>query len=268
MVSTPIGNLKDITLRALEVLKSVDIIACEDTRVTKKLLSAYSINTSLLSYHEHNATKKTPKLLSLLKEGKSIALVSDAGTPLIADPGYRLVQNVLEAGHKTFPIPGASSILAALVGSGHATDQFYFAGFLPQKEKARQELLDLLKPLPITLIFLEAPHRLSKTIDALKKALGNRKATIARELTKLFEEFHRSTLENLSQKAGSIKGECVLLIEGAPKAKTIEDKEIEALLKNALKTHPLKEAVSSVTQALNVQKKRVYTLALRLKGEQ
>lgn len=266
LVSTPIGNLRDITLRALDVLKRSDVIACEDTRVTKKLLAAYSIATSLLAYHEHNSAKQVPRLLSLLEEGKSIALVSDAGTPLIADPGYRLVQSVIEAGYKIFPIPGPSSILAALVGSGQATDQFYFAGFLPLKEKSRLDLLETLKRLPATLIFLEAPHRLSKTVNFLKEGLGNRRATLARELTKLFEEFRHETLETLSQDTRSVKGECVLIVEGASKeAFHVEDSAITKLLEDALKNHSLKDSVQFVTETLNVQKRHVYDLALTLK---
>ncbi|MCP4923580.1 MAG: 16S rRNA (cytidine(1402)-2'-O)-methyltransferase [bacterium] len=266
LVSTPIGNLKDITLRALDVLKRVDIIACEDTRVTKKLLSTYSIKASLLTYHEYNAIKQGPRILSLLGEGKSVALVSDAGTPLIADPGYRLVQNVRDAGYKIFPIPGPSSVLAALVGAGHATDQFYFAGFLPLKEKSRRALLESLKHLPATLIFLEAPHRLFKTARFLKEGLGNRRVTLARELTKLFEEFRDETLETLSQETKAIKGECVLVIEGASQdSETIEDSHIEKLLEQELKSQSLKDSVVSVTETLKIQKKRVYDLALTLK---
>src|SRR5262245_50828725 len=189
LVATPIGNLADITIRALETLAAADILACEDTRVTRVLLDRYGIRQRPTPYHEHNADEAGPRLIAALTEGRSVALVSDAGTPLVSDPGYRLVERALEAGIKVVPIPGASAVLAALTASGLPSDAFLFAGFLPAKAGQRLTRLEGLKSAPATLIFFESPHRLADTLQAMANALGDgRRAVVARELTKAFEE--------------------------------------------------------------------------------
>ncbi|MDX1401979.1 MAG: 16S rRNA (cytidine(1402)-2'-O)-methyltransferase, partial [Kiloniellales bacterium] len=191
IVATPIGNLQDLTLRACERLKSVDLIACEDTRVTRKLLTAHNISTQLIAYHEHNAERVRPLIIEKLKSGQKVALVSDAGTPLISDPGYKLVQSVLEEGLEVTALPGPSAPLMALVVSGLPSDRFYFGGFLPVKTQARKKHLESLKGLRATLIFLESAKRLLKTLATLSEVFGARDAAVARELTKRFEEIKR-----------------------------------------------------------------------------
>jgi 16S rRNA (cytidine1402-2'-O)-methyltransferase len=192
LVATPIGNLSDITLRALETLAGADVLACEDTRVTRVLLDRYGIVNRPYAYHEHNADEAGPRLISALEAGKSVALVSDAGTPLVSDPGYRLALLAIAAGHRVVPIPGASAPLAALVGSGLPNDAFFFAGFLPTKDKARRDRLAELSAVPATLLFFESPHRIAATVTAAADVLGEgRAACVCRELTKTFEEFRR-----------------------------------------------------------------------------
>jgi len=189
LVATPIGNLGDITLRALETLAGADVLACEDTRVTRVLLDRFGIQNRPYAYHEHNADEAGPRLLQALEAGKSVALVSDAGTPLVSDPGYRLAQSAIEAGYRVVPIPGASAPLAALVGSGLPNDAFLFAGFLPTKDKARRDRLAELEAAPATLMFFESPHRIAATLAAAADVLGaDRSACVCRELTKAFEE--------------------------------------------------------------------------------
>ena len=183
IVATPIGNLGDVTLRALRTLAAADIVACEDTRVTRVLLERYAIGRGLFTYHEHNAAEQRPKLLAALAEGKSVALVSDAGTPLLSDPGYRLVQEAAEAGHAVVPVPGASALLAGLVAAGLPTDAFFFAGFLPPKEAGRRKRLAELAAVPGTLVFYESPHRLGAALADMAAVLGDRPAAIAREIT-------------------------------------------------------------------------------------
>lgn len=216
IVATPIGNLEDITLRALRILKEVDLIACEDTRHTRKLLSHFQISTSLTSYFEHNKIVKGERLLSDLTEGKNIALVSDAGTPGISDPGYNLVKAAVERGIPVVPIPGPSAAVTALAASGLPTDRFLFIGFLPQKEGKKRRLLESLKEEPGTLIFYESPFRLKKTLSLMTEVMGNRPVALAHELTKIHESFHRGRLgeEFMSSLPAIIKGEWVVLVEG------------------------------------------------------
>ncbi|GIU74179.1 MAG: ribosomal RNA small subunit methyltransferase I [Bryobacteraceae bacterium] len=214
VVATPIGNLADITHRAVDVLRSVAWIACEDTRQTRKLLERYGIEARLLSYHEHNEEQRSGELLERLEAGDDIALVSDAGTPLVSDPGYRLVRRAVERGIRVVPVPGPAAFLAALSASGLETDSFYFGGFLPRKRSERVRLLETLAPLPCTLIFYEAPHRILQTLADLEAAMPSRPVVIARELTKLHEEFLRGTARELREqleRRGSIKGEMTLL---------------------------------------------------------
>ncbi|MEM9105430.1 MAG: 16S rRNA (cytidine(1402)-2'-O)-methyltransferase [Pseudomonadota bacterium] len=216
LVATPIGNLADVTLRALQVLTAADVIACEDTRVTRTLLSRYGITGRPVAYHEHNADKAGPKLIAALSQGQSVALVSDAGTPLVSDPGYRLVEEALEAGINVVPIPGASAPLAALVASGLPSDSFLFAGFLPTKDKARRDRLTALAHVPATLLFFESPRRLATTLNAAVEVLGgDRPAAVCRELTKLYEEVRRMPLGALADhyaSADTVKGEIVIAI--------------------------------------------------------
>ena len=216
IISTPIGNLEDITLRALRFLKSVDLIAAEDTRHTKILLMKYDIPTILTSYHDHNKEEKAPILVQRLKEGQNIALVCDAGTPGISDPGFYLIRCCAKEGIPIIPVPGPTAAMAALVVSGLPTDSFLFVGFLPKKHVARLKRLALLKDTPATLILYESPYRLVKTLQDCLEALGNRQAVIAREMTKVFEEVTRGSLEELAARLQdkSPRGEITLVIEG------------------------------------------------------
>ena len=215
LVATPIGNLQDITFRAVETLKSVDLIACEDTRHTRKLLNHYGIANKLVSYHEHNEQQRAEELAGVLLNEKSVAVVSDAGTPGICDPAFRLVQKASEIGARVVPIPGAAAFVSALVVSGLPTDAFLFGGFLPAKKNERRKRLDEVRKINATLVFYEAPHRLAKSLADCAEVLGNRSAVVARELTKLHEEISRGNLNELTAKfsAREVKGEVVLIID-------------------------------------------------------
>ncbi|MCL4854916.1 MAG: 16S rRNA (cytidine(1402)-2'-O)-methyltransferase, partial [Bryobacteraceae bacterium] len=215
VVSTPIGNLDDLTFRALRVLKEAGVIACEDTRHTKKLLDHYGIKRPLVSYHEHNENERAVELVGRLQRGESIALVSDAGTPLLSDPGYRIVARARQEGIPVVPVPGASALLAALAASGLPTDAFHFAGFLPPKPAARRKLLESLRDEHATLVFYEAPHRILEALADVEAILGQRDVVVARELTKVHEEFLRGTAAEIRQSLaarGSVKGEITLLV--------------------------------------------------------
>ncbi len=215
LVATPIGNLQDISFRAVETLKTVDLIACEDTRHTRKLLTHFGIKNKLVSYHEHNEAERADEFLDFLEQGKSIAVVSDAGTPGIADPGFRLVQKSSELGVKIVSIPGAVAFVNALIVSGLPTDSVFFGGFLPSKKGERRKRLEELKEIPATLCFYETPHRIGKSLADCFEILGNRNAAVARELTKLHEEIIRGSLEELKNHFAEkqTKGEIVLVIE-------------------------------------------------------
>jgi 16S rRNA (cytidine1402-2'-O)-methyltransferase len=219
IVATPIGNLEDITQRALRVLREVDLIACEDTRHTQRLLNHFGIKTKTISYHEHNERERTEELCQLLASGKNIALVSDAGTPLVSDPGFRVVNAAIERDFTVVAIPGAAAFVTALVGSGMSADQFLFAGFLPSRANARRAKLETLREVPATLIFYEAPHRVAATLKDAVAVLGNRQAVVARELTKLHEEIARGTLADLTKRFSDqalLRGEIVLIIGAEP----------------------------------------------------
>lgn len=267
LVATPIGNLGDITLRALEALKSAHLVACEDTRTTAKLLNHYGITTRTIAYHEHNEAAATQQLLGKLEAGMTIALVSDAGTPLLSDPGARLVTAAIEAGVKVTPLPGASALLAALTIAGMPSDQFYFAGFIPQKTKPREALLASLKSLPATLVFYEAPHRLTETLGYFEQAFGDRHAAVARELTKLYEECRRATLSGLIAHYTKTppKGECVILVHGASPQAEMDDAAIDAALRDAMQRLSVKEAVAEVTAVSGRARSAIYQRALELK---
>jgi 16S rRNA (cytidine1402-2'-O)-methyltransferase len=217
IVATPIGNLEDITQRALRVLREVDLIACEDTRHTRKLLNHFAIDKKTISYHEHNERERADELCKLLESGKNVALVSDAGTPLINDPGYRIVTAAIERDISVVPVPGPVAFIAALSASGLPPDEFFFGGFLPARANARRAKLEELRSMRATLVFYEAPHRIAAALKDAAEFLGNRRAVVARELTKLHEEFVRGTLNELLEqfsKAGTARGEMVLLISG------------------------------------------------------
>jgi len=216
IVATPIGNLEDITQRALRILGEVDIVACEDTRRTRVLLNHFGIKTKTISYHEHNERDRSEQICQLLISGKNVALVSDAGTPLINDPGFRVTNAAIELNLAVVPVPGPTAFVSALVASGLASDQFFFAGFLPARANARRAKLEELRAIPATLVFYEAPHRIAATLADALDVLGNRPAAIARELTKIHEEIARGSLHDLIQRfAETARGEMVLLISGA-----------------------------------------------------
>jgi 16S rRNA (cytidine1402-2'-O)-methyltransferase len=267
VVATPIGNLADITLRALAVLSRVDVIYCEDTRHSHILLAHFAIARPTRPYHEHNAERERPRVLAELAGGKSVALISDAGTPLISDPGYKLAREAIAAGHLVTSLPGPSAILASLVAAGLATDAFMFAGFLPPKRKARQTRLAELKSVPATLVFFEAPSRLTESLGDIAAVLGNREAAVARELTKLHEEVRRGTPAELAQWAASAtpKGEMVILA-GPPLAEVVTDAAITVRLQPLLAHTSLSDAARTVAHDLGVPRGRVYDLALALKG--
>ncbi|MGF1606569.1 MAG: 16S rRNA (cytidine(1402)-2'-O)-methyltransferase [Rhodothalassiaceae bacterium] len=266
VVATPIGNLADITARAITVLRAADAIACEDKRVTAKLLHAHGIATPLLSYHDHNGAQMRPILLQRMREGQAIALVSDAGTPLIADPGFKLVRAAQDDGLAVHPLPGASAALAALSVSGLPTDRFWFEGFLPAKAKARQQALVALKDLRATLIFYESAQRTPQTLAAMAEIFGPREAVLARELTKQFETVRRRVLPDLAAAAAhddQLKGEVVLLVAGATQTAD-PNQQLDALLAEALASLSTKEAAAAVSWTLNLPRRTVYQRALEL----
>lgn len=268
IVSTPIGNLRDMTIRALGTLAGAQLIACEDTRTTGVLTRHYSIRTPLLAYHEHNAAERRPRILAALAEGQAVALVSDAGTPLVSDPGYRLVGAALEAGHKVIPIPGASALLAGLVTAGLPNDAFLFAGFLPTRTVGRRKRLAELAAIPATLVFYESPHRTAEALADMAAELGGeRPAAVARELTKAFETVRRGTLASLAAEfAGEPdpKGEIVILV-GPPIAETPSAEAAEALLARLLGEHPLREAARLAAAETGLPRRDLYNLGLKLK---
>lgn len=266
LVATPIGNLSDITLRALELLAGCDVIACEDTRVTRKLTERYGITTPLTPYHEHNAAQARPKLLARLVDGQAIALVSDAGTPLISDPGYKLVRAASEAGHTVIASPGPSAVLAALSVAALPTDRFFFEGFLPPKQGARQKRIAALANIPATLVLFEGGSRVAAALADLASALGARAATICRELTKLHEEIKRGDLTTLAHeysRGGETRGEFVIVI-APPEASESNVADLDDLLRGALSRVSVKEAVAEVATATGHPRREVYQRALAL----
>jgi 16S rRNA (cytidine1402-2'-O)-methyltransferase len=267
IVATPIGNLGDITLRALDILRAADMVACEDTRVSGKLLSHFGIKVRTLSYHDHNADAKRPELLQELQAGKIVVLISDAGTPLISDPGYKLVKEAGEQGIKVFPIPGASSVTSALSVAGLPTDRFLFAGFLPSKAGARAKEIAELANIPATLVLFESVHRLPESLAALAEGLGAREAVICRELTKLHEELRRGTLIELAAhyaEAGEPKGEVVMVI-APPEAKIVSEADADMLLGQMLETLSVKDAASHVAKVTGLPRQELYARALAMK---
>lgn len=269
VVATPIGNLRDVTLRALEVLASADAIACEDTRITRRLLDHYGIATPLTPYHEHNAADARPKILARLAAGERIALVSDAGTPLISDPGFKLLREASEAGYAVTAAPGASSVLAALSVAALPTDRFFFEGFLPPKQAARQKRIVELSRIPATLVLFETGPRIAAALADLADGLGIRIAAICRELTKLHEEVRRDELPALAKHYdgdAETRGEFVIVI--APPAEEGPDSvDVDAMLRAALARTSVKDAVGEVTMATGLSRRDVYRRALELAKE-
>lgn len=270
VVATPIGNLADITLRALDVLKRVDVIAAEDTRITARLLGRYGIGAPLIALHEHNERRATQKILQLLAHGKSVALVSDAGTPTISDPGAHAVALVRAAGYPVVPLPGANAALCALSAVGITSRHFLFYGFLPQQAAARRRELAALKALPYLLVFYEAPHRVIASVAGMAAAFGAaRSITIARELTKLFETIHTCKLGEaaawLAAVANRTKGEFVLLVEGAGEPGAAGAGAAQRVLEILLRELPLKQAVKLAAEISGGKRNELYSLALKLK---
>ncbi len=272
VVATPIGHREDITLRALAVLKAVHLVAAEDTRKTGELLRHFGIHTRLLSYHEHNEAERAPQLLSRLRAGEDIALVTNAGTPAVSDPGYRLVSTAAEAGVRVVPIPGASAAIAALSASGLPTDAFVFEGFLPKREGPRRRRLEALAAERRTVILYESPHRLAVRLAELLAALGDRRAVLARELTKVHEEFLRGRLSDLAaelERRGEIKGECTLLIapaaEGPPPGAWAEARE--EIRRGLAAGRGPREVIREVSARHGLPRNALYRAALRLKEE-
>lgn len=268
LVSTPIGNLGDISLRALAVLARADLIAAEDTRHSKKLLSHFGIHAELTPYHEHNAERERPRLLARMRAGFSVALISDAGTPLVSDPGFKLVREALDQDLAVTSIPGPSAAIAALTSAGLPTDSFFFTGFLPPKPGQRRARLGELKGMPATLVIYEAAPRLAKSLADMADTFGPRQAAVAKELTKLHETVMHGTLDLLAAELGgqeTPKGEFVVVVAPPSKQETaVSDDRIVAELKATLKTDSFRDSVRKVTAALNVNRSRVYELGLSL----
>jgi len=266
LVATPIGHLADMTLRAIAILARADVVYCEDTRRSRTLLAHYAARTPLRPYHEHNAEEQRPRVLKELADGRVVALISDAGTPLISDPGFKLVREAAAAGHAVTAVPGPSAALAALTVAGLPTDAFFFAGFLPARGGARRSRLAELAAVPATLVFFEAPTRAADTLADLAAGLGNREAALARELTKLHEDVRRARLADLAQAHALAppKGEVVIVV-GPPEAGEVSDAEIAARLAPALESLSIRDASRLVAERLKVPKGRVYDVALGLK---
>lgn len=272
LVATPIGNARDITLRALDILGAADVLAAEDTRSARRLMEIHGIaleGRPLLSYHEHSTARDREKLLAHLNAGKSVAYVSDAGTPLVADPGYQLVQAAIAAEVSVIPVPGASAALAGLTMAGLPTDRFFFAGFLPSAAKARCDALEELQHMPGTLVIYESPRRIEALLEDAARLLGDtRPAALARELTKLYEECRRGTLVELLEgiRAKPVKGECVLMIDRAASEQVSAD-DLDDLLTKALQQQRVKDAAKDVADITGLPRRQVYERALALSGK-
>jgi len=266
VAATPIGNLKDITYRVVEALDAADLILCEDTRHTAKLCAAYGIKTPLKPYHDHNGAAARPGIIENLKQGAKLCLVSDAGTPLISDPGYKLVREARDAGIAVFPLPGASAIIAALSTAGAPSDKFLFAGFPPAKQAARKTYLQSLADIDATLVFYESASRLSASLATMAEVFSNRRAAVARELTKLHEEILEDNLSELATRYSSAppKGEIVIVVH-PPADVAASDEDLENFLKTALKEMRVKDAAAAAAETLGVARNRAYQTALALK---
>lgn len=270
IVATPIGNLRDITLRALDVLAEADIIYAEDTRTTGKLLAAYSIKTRLTAYHDHNAAKRIAGVIKLIEDGAAVALVSDAGTPLVSDPGFKLARDVAAAGHKVVPLPGASAALAGLTVSGLPSDRFLFAGFLPNKSKARMSALSELSSIKASLIFFEAGTRIAAMLEDCRMALGDRPMALARELTKHYEETRRGLISDVLDtiKRDPPRGEIVVIIGGTQLEAPWDESRIDEALLPLINELGVKRAATEVAKQSGQPKREIYARAQSLKDGQ
>ncbi|MGH7887806.1 MAG: 16S rRNA (cytidine(1402)-2'-O)-methyltransferase [Candidatus Binatia bacterium] len=269
IVPTPIGNLEDITLRALRVLKEVDLIAAEDTRHTQHLLSHYGIKTPLTSYHEHNEREKAQTLVERIKRGANIALVSDAGTPALADPGFRLVVAAIGAGIQIVPLPGAAALATVLSASGLPTDRFLFEGFLPARNSARKAKLQALREEIATVVFYEAPHRLLETLDDMRQLLGDRELVVAREVSKIHEEFLRGTISEVAAQLADreVKGEITLVVHGSTGGARISEEQLRTEIRRLTDERVgVKEISALFGERYGLTKREVYRLALEIKG--
>ena len=269
VVATPIGNAADITGRALDVLAAADVVACEDTRVTGKLLAMHGVRAKLTPYHEHNAARARPALLDRMARGQAVALVADAGTPLVSDPGYKLVVESAAAGRSVVAVPGATAPIAALTVSALPTDRFLFAGFLPPRRVGRRKALAELAAVKATLVLLESPRRLAASLADMADVLGARPAAVARELTKRFEEVRRGSLAELARHyraSGAPKGEIVVVV-GPPLAAVGGEKEVDARLRAALERQSVRDAAATVAAATGVSRRQIYARALALAGQ-
>jgi 16S rRNA (cytidine1402-2'-O)-methyltransferase len=267
IVATPIGNARDVTLRALDVLKGCNVIAAEDTRVTSKLLAIHGITKPMVPYNDHNGREMRPKLLARISQGEAVALVSDAGTPLVSDPGYKLAREVIAAGLNVEALPGASAVLTGLALSGLPSDRFLFAGFLSSKAGERQSVLEELKAVRASLIFFESAQRLADSLAAMRETLGGREAAVARELTKMHEEVRRGSLEDLAAhyaQAGAPRGE-VTIIVAPPQEQVVDSAKIDAALRAALEFMPVKAAANLIADLTDSPRKALYARALELK---
>jgi len=270
LVATPIGNLGDITLRALETLAAADIVAAEDTRVSRVLLDRYGIRQRPVAYHEHNAAEAGPRLIEALSGGRSVALISDAGTPLVSDPGFRLVEQALEAGIRVVPIPGASAVLAALTASGLPSDCFLFSGFLPVRDGQRRARLEALKSVPATLIFFESPRRLADTLAAMADVLGDRQAAVARELTKTFEEMRHGRLAALAADyaaSDTPKGEVVICVGPPEEREAMDASDVDRLLLSLSAEMPASKAAAEAARMTGGRKPDLYRRLMDLKSD-
>jgi 16S rRNA (cytidine1402-2'-O)-methyltransferase len=265
IIATPIGNASDISLRALDMLRTVHVLACEDTRVTSKLLARHGISVPLMAYHEHNGEKARPAIIRRLKNGENVALVSDAGTPLISDPGYKLVRACAQENLPVTTLPGASAVMSALVLSGLPTNRFMFAGFLPPKRGQRRHELEALAIIPATLVFMESPRRLPACLMDMCDVLGDRDAAVSREITKLYEETRRGSLTDLADiydQEGPPKGEVMIVVSGPQKVEIVDDEALEGLLRAALQRTSLRDAVKEVALVTRLPRQKVYQQAL------
>ena len=268
LVATPIGNARDMTLRALDTLRAADLIACEDTRVTRTLLTLYGISSTVIACHDHNEATAAARIMAEITAGKLVALVTDAGMPLVSDPGHRVVRAAIDAGHAVTVVPGPSAPLAALALSGLPSDRFLFGGFLPAKASARREAIAALAAVPATLVFFETPHRLVEALTDLAQLLGPRPAAMARELTKRFEEVHRAPLDLLGRhyaEQGPPKGEIVLVIGPPGPQAAASEAEIDTALRTALATTGVREAAAEVAARFGRPRREIYARALALK---
>ena len=271
VVATPIGNLEDISLRALRILKEVDLIAAEDTRHTRNLLTHYDIRTALMSYHEHNEKTQAAKLVEKLRRGGNIALVSDAGTPAISDPGYRLVVEALRAGLQVVPLPGPSAVAAVLSASGLPTDRFVFEGFLPAKKQERETRLKSLRAESRTVVFYEAPHRLQESLSDMLNLLGDREIVVAREVSKIHEEYLRGTIAKVISQLGErdVKGEITVVVHGSSGESSVSEEEIKTEIRRLIDEGVgVKQISELLGTRYRLAKREVYQLALQLKTSQ